>query len=175
MAQPAASAATPRASGAFDDPRAYRRALGSFATGIAVVTTRAPCGTLAGLTVNSFASVSLQPPLVSWCLATGALSLDLFRAASHFAVNVLAHDQVDWVHHFAQRTLDKFGDVASTPGLGGSPLLDGVVAQFECRTVATHPGGDHLIFLGEVERYQRFEREPLVFVQGRYGRLRDDR
>ncbi len=175
MAQPAAAAAPPSDSSDVEAQRALRAALGNFATGITVVTAESPDGTRVGLTVNSFASVSLRPPLVSWCLATTALSVDLFRAASHFAVNVLASDQRHLVHHFAQRTLDKFTNVATKPGRGRAPLLDGVVARFECRTVATHPGGDHLIFLGEIERYRRFEGEPLVFVQGRYGRLADDR
>lgn len=170
MAQPAAAAPPPR-NGSPDARRDYRRALGTFATGVTVVTTRGPDGAPLGLTVNSFASVSLDPPLVSWCLATTALSFDAFRHASHFAVNVLALEQVDLVHHFAQRRLDKFDGLATEPGLGGVPLLGGVAARFECRTVASHRGGDHLIFLGEVERYERFEAEPLIFLGGRYGRL----
>lgn len=153
------------------DTRAYRRALGSFATGVTVVTCALPDGRRAGLTVNSFASVSLAPPLVSWCLARKALGLALFDAASHFAVNVLAVDQVPLVDHFAQRDLDKFADIEAAPGLGGAPLLDGCAACFECRVAGRHDGGDHVIYLGEVERYRAFEREPLVLVRGRYGRL----
>ncbi|MEO1093028.1 MAG: flavin reductase family protein [Pseudomonadota bacterium] len=156
-----------------DDLRAYRRALGSFATGVTVVTTATPDGRLAGLTVNSFASVSLEPPLVSWCLSRNALSRDLFFAGSHFAVNVLSVHQVDLVRHFAKRTLDKFGVVETTPGLGGAPLLPEVSARFECRNVGRYEGGDHAIHLGEVERYHRFDREPLVFLGGRFGRLAD--
>jgi flavin reductase (DIM6/NTAB) family NADH-FMN oxidoreductase RutF len=168
MALPAA--AVPPASDD-DTRRRYRAALGTFATGVTVVTARAPDGAPVGLTVNSFTSVSLDPPLVSWCLAERALSLPAFQAASHFAVNVLAVDQVDLVHHFAQRTLDKFAAVPFDGGLGGVPLLGGVAARFECRNTATFPGGDHVIFLGEVERYERFDVEPLVFQGGRYGRL----
>ena len=170
MAQPAA-VRPPSADAPADERRDYRRALGCFATGVTVVTTATGDGRPVGLTVNSFASVSLVPPLVSWCLSETALSLEAFRRSSHFAVNVLAADQLHLVHHFAKRTLDKFGDVVTVPGLGGAPLLGGVAARFECRTVATHPGGDHLIFLGEVERYERFEATPLVFVGGRFGHL----
>ncbi len=164
MAQPAArhaeiEGATPQAGG-----RDYRYALGSFATGITVVTACDDAGRRAGLTVNSFSSVSLEPPLVSWCLDVGAMSFALFDAAPHFAVNVLAHGQKPLVQHFASRLDDKFEGVATRPGLGGAPLLEGCVARFECRRVGRF----------EVERYARFEGEPLVLVQGRYGRLADD-
>ncbi len=174
MTQPAARSAevdgtTPQAGG-----RDYRRALGSFATGITVVTSALADGRRAGLTVNSFTSVSLEPPLVSWCLAYRALSFEIFDAAAGFAVNVLALDQEPLVWHFAGREPDKFADVATTPGLGGAPLLEGCVARFECRRVGRFEAGDHVIYLGEVERYVRFEREPLVLVRGRYGRLADD-
>jgi 3-hydroxy-9,10-secoandrosta-1,3,5(10)-triene-9,17-dione monooxygenase reductase component len=173
MAQPAAAAAPPSEGGPVDDHRAYRKALGTFATGLTVVTTLAAGGRPLGLTVNSFTSVSLEPPLVSWCLEVTALSVDAFKAAPRFAVNVLAADQEDLVQHFARRTLDKFDGIATLEGLGGVPLLEGVVARFECRTVAVHPGGDHLIFIGEVDRYVRFDGEPLVFALGRYGRFTD--
>ena len=155
------------------DHRAYRRALGSFASGITVITCALADGRRAGLTVNSFASVSLEPPLVSWCLARAALSFPLFDAAPHFAVNVLAVEQAPLVQHFAQRVPDKFDGVAIRPGLGGAPLLEGCAARFECRTAGRFEGGDHVVFIGEVERYAVFEREPLVLVRGRYGRLGD--
>ena len=173
MAQPAArpvevDGMTPEQGG-----RDYRRALGSFATGITVVTCALADGRRAGLTVNSFSSVSLEPPLVSWCLAIKAVSFALFDAAPTFAVNVLALDQQSLVQHFASRLEDKFADVAATPGLGGAPLLEGCVARFECRRVGRFEAGDHVIYLGEVERYSRGEGEPLVLLQGRYGRLAD--
>lgn len=174
MAHPAATAATSSTSCPRDDLRAYRHALGCFATGITVVTTRAPGGAPVGLTVNSFASVSLDPPLVSWCLERTALSLEAFEQAGSFAVNVLATDQADLVWRFAQKTHDKFSGLAFADGLDGLPLLDGVVARFECRTAARFEGGDHLIFLGEVQRYTRFAREPLIFCTGRYGSLAHD-
>ena len=173
MAQPAARhveafGTTPQEGG-----RDYRRALGSFATGITVVTCALADGRRAGLTVNSFTSVSLEPPLVSWCLAVSAVSFTAFDTAPHFAVNVLAREQEPLVQHFASRLDDKFADVDATPGLGGAPLLAGCVARFECRRVGRFEAGDHVIYLGEVERYARFEGEPLVLVQGRYGRLSD--
>jgi flavin reductase (DIM6/NTAB) family NADH-FMN oxidoreductase RutF len=174
MAQPAArpaevDATTPQAGG-----RDYRRALGCFATGITVVTSALADGRRTGLTVNSFTSVSLEPPLVSWCLNVKAVSFEVFDTASHFAVNVLALEQRPLVQHFASRVEDKFAEVAATPGLGGAPLLDGCVARFECRRLGRFEAGDHVIYLGEVERYVHFGGEPLVHVQGRYGRLRDD-
>jgi flavin reductase (DIM6/NTAB) family NADH-FMN oxidoreductase RutF len=153
--------------------RDYRHALGSFATGITVVTCALADGRRAGLTVNSFTSVSLEPPLVSWCLGTDAVSLPLFEASTHFAVNVLALDQQPLVWHFASPSEDKFAGVGATAGLGGAPLLDGCVARFECRRVGRHEAGDHVIYLGEVERYTRGEGEPLVHAKGRYGRLED--
>ncbi|TVQ30711.1 MAG: flavin reductase [Geminicoccaceae bacterium] len=173
MAQPAAKTSlTPDAAPAAD-LRAYRQALGNFATGITVVTTVTTKGMPIGLTVNSFTSVSLDPPLVSWCLGKNALSLEVFEAAPYFAVNVLAADQAPLVQHFAQRTLHKFDGIQATAGLGGVPLLDDVVARFECRTAGRYAGGDHVIYLGEVERYARFDKVPLVFVQGRYVPLTD--
>lgn len=159
------------AAGSDPDQLAYRQALGSFATGVAVVTTALPDGSRAGLTVNSFTSVSLDPRLVSWCQVISAPTLSLFSVATHFAVNVLAVDQVELAHHFAHRLLDKFDGVAGIAGLGGAPLLDGVAAIFECRTAMRYEGGDHVIHLGEVERFARFDREPLIRVTGRYGRL----
>jgi len=156
-----------------DGGRDYRRALGSFATGITVVTCALADGRRDGLTVNSFTSVSLEPPLVSWCLGVSAVSFPVFDASPHFAVHVLALDQQPLVWHFASRSADKFAEIDATAGLGGAPLLDGCVARFECRRVGRHEAGDHVIYLGEVERYARFDGEPLVHAQGRYGRLDD--
>jgi flavin reductase (DIM6/NTAB) family NADH-FMN oxidoreductase RutF len=173
MARPAVrraelSGTTPQEGG-----RDYRYALGSFATGITVVTCALADGRRTGLTVNSFTSVSLEPPLVSWCLDVNALSFELFDTSSHFAVNVLTVAQRPLVQHFASRLEDKFAEIVARPGLGGAPLLDGCVARFECRRVGRFEAGDHVIYLGEVERYVRFEGEPLVLVQGRYGHLAD--
>lgn len=157
------------------DCRAFRDALGCFATGIAVVTTCAPDGSFVGLTVNSFNSVSLDPPLVLWSLDLGSPSLNAFRSASHYAVNILSAEQEEVSQRFAMRVADKFGDLAVCTGFGGAPLLHGCCAWFECANDAQYPGGDHLIFLGRVERFSAdAARAPLLYHRGRYGRLARD-
>lgn len=151
-----------------DDVAAYRRCLGQFATGVTVITARAG-GALVGVTVNSFSSVSLDPPLILWSAKRSNSSFGAFTAATHFAVNVLSLDQIELSKHFARPSGDKFGGIAWSPGIGGAPLLGGALASFECRRAAEYPGGDHLVILGEVERYARSSREALLFVQGRYS------
>src|SRR5512143_589785 len=116
------------------DPLEFRKALGSFATGVTIITTRAEDGTPIGLTVNSFNSVSLNPPLVLWSLAETSLSLPIFRAATHWAVHVLASDQEDLSGRFARRGENKFAGLDVDEGLGGVPLLKGCAARFQCRT-----------------------------------------
>lgn len=156
------------------DCRAFRNALGGFATGVTVVTAMAADGTPVGLTVSSFNSVSLEPPLVLWSLSANSPSLGIFESASHFAVNVLAANQEEVSNRFASRLEDKFDGVAWQPGLGGAPVLAGTCASFECANVARHAGGDHLIFIGQVERFtQDPAQPPLVFQGGRYRRLAD--
>jgi len=150
------------------DPLLLRVALGQYATGVAVVTAADADGRPVGLTVNSFASVSLDPPLVLWSLGRNSACLPAFKACSHFAVNVLAAEQVELSNRFAAAALDKFAHLEWTPGLGGAPLLAGCCARFECHNQTHHPGGDHLIFIGRVERFAREERPPLVFHGGRY-------
>lgn len=155
--------------------RALRDVLGSFATGIAVVTACAADGSFVGLTINSFNSVSLDPPLVLWSLDLGSPSLDAFRSASHYAVNILAADQIDLSQRFATRLEDKFGDLPVCVGAGGAPLLHGCCAWFECANEMQYPGGDHLIFVGRIERYAGDpERPPLVYHGGRYRKLAGD-
>lgn len=155
------------------DTRALRQALGMFATGITVITARAPDGQYIGLTANSFNSVSLDPPLIVWSLSLYSPNLAAFQTASHYAVNVLAVDQVELSQRFALPRVDKFAGLQPCEGLGGAPLLDGCCAWFECRNEARHPGGDHLVFIGLVERFSREDREPLVYQGGRYRSLRD--
>jgi flavin reductase (DIM6/NTAB) family NADH-FMN oxidoreductase RutF len=151
------------ATGAINDARDLRRALGSFATGITIVTARAPDGRLAGVTANSFCSVSLDPPLVLWCLAGSSPSRAVFSHATHFAVHVLAEDQVHLSDRFCKPSRNKFAGLETGEGLGGVPLLDGVVALFECRREQRHDAGDHVILIGRVERYHHTNRPPLVF------------
>jgi flavin reductase (DIM6/NTAB) family NADH-FMN oxidoreductase RutF len=150
------------------DRRDFRRALGQFATGVTVVTARTPDGRKAGVTVNSFSSVSLDPPLVLWSLSRQAPSFSDFVHATHFAVNVLASNQHHLSRQFSTPLADKFSGVEFEEGLGGVPLLSGVNAHFICRNVRQYDGGDHMIFLGEVEDYKYTDGEPLVFHSGRY-------
>jgi flavin reductase (DIM6/NTAB) family NADH-FMN oxidoreductase RutF len=154
-----------------DSSRDFRLALGCFATGVTVVTARAADGRLAGLTANSFASVSLDPPLVLWSVSRKAPSLPILLAASHFAIHVLAEEQHHVAVGFATPGADKYAGVESAEGLGGAPLLNGAAAVFECRRRDAHDGGDHVILLAEVERYTHTERAPLLFHRGRYATL----
>jgi len=150
------------------DSLALRDALGQYATGVAIVTALDGAGQPAGLTVNSFASVSLEPPLVLWSLARTASCMPAFEGCSHFVVNVLAAEQRMLADRFATTGIDRFAGVAWTPGIGGAPLLADCCATFECRSETWHEGGDHLIFVGRVERFARADLPPLLFHSGRY-------
>jgi flavin reductase (DIM6/NTAB) family NADH-FMN oxidoreductase RutF len=150
------------------DRRDLRRALGQFATGVTVVSTRAKDGSRIGVTVNSFSSVSLDPPLVLWSLSRHSASLADFANASHFAINVLAANQHHLSRQFSTPLPGKFESVECLEGTAGCPLLQGTNAHFVCRNVRQLDGGDHVIFLGEVEEYKWSEGEPLVFHSGRY-------
>jgi flavin reductase (DIM6/NTAB) family NADH-FMN oxidoreductase RutF len=150
------------------DSREYRRALGQYATGVTVVTARAADGRPVGMTANSFTSVSLNPPVVLWCPDKKAPSLPVFAAASHFAINVLAADQHHLSRQFATPAPDKFARAPVTEGIAGTPLLDGTVARFQCRTMQHIEAGDHMIMLGAVEQYEVPGGEPLVFHSGSY-------
>jgi flavin reductase (DIM6/NTAB) family NADH-FMN oxidoreductase RutF len=152
------------------DARDLRNALGTFATGVAIITTRDADGRLHGLTGNSFSSVSLDPPLVLWSLSRKAPSLPAFQAATHFGVNVLATDQHALSVRFARRQHDKFAGVGYALGEYGVPLIDGAAAHFECRIVDRYYGGDHEIFLGQVERYAYEHKPTLLFCHGTYHR-----
>lgn len=152
------------------DPLLYRKALGCFATGVAVVTTISPTGQPVGLTVNSFSSVSLDPPLVLWSLRAQSGACEIFRQAKHFAVNVLASDQQDLSRRFATREGDKFERLAVSQGLGGAPLLPNCLATFECSTANAHIEGDHVLFIGRVERFgHAAQAEPLIYCRGAYA------
>src|SRR5215472_4370292 len=153
------------------DPRDFRNALGTYATGVTIITAAAVDGKPYGITCNSFASVSLNPPLVLWSLVLYSSSLGAFQNASHFAVNVLGVDQQTLANKFAKSSDDKFVGVDWTPGLGGAPLLGGSVANFQCRAANRYYGGDHVIFLGAVEAYSYNRKEPLLFARGGYGRF----
>jgi flavin reductase (DIM6/NTAB) family NADH-FMN oxidoreductase RutF len=149
--------------------REFRAALGMFATGVTIVTARSANGQMIGLTANSFNSVSLSPPLVLWSLARAAASLTVFSAGSHYAINVLAADQKDLAERFAARVGDRWSGVPFDTGAGGAPLLHGAAATFECFNRSRYEEGDHVIFVGEVERCaHRPGASPLLFHGGRY-------
>lgn len=150
------------------DIRDFRAALGQFATGVTVITTRAPDGRKVGMTANSFTSVSMEPPLVLWCPSKRAPSLVDFEESTHFAINVLASDQHVLSRQFATPSEDKFAGVEVVEGIAGVPVLKGAVATFQCRTVARHDAGDHVIYIGEVEKYEGTGGAPLVFHSGKY-------
>ncbi len=153
------------------DPRDFRNALGTYATGVTIITAVDEEGKPHGLTCNSFASVSLNPPLVLWSLVIYSRNMSVFQNASHFAVNVLGASQQELATKFAQPSSRKFEGIDWKAGLGGAPLLAGSVANFECRTVDRYYGGDHVIFLGAVEAYSYNRDEALLFARGKYGRF----
>ena len=151
------------------DPNEFRQALGSFATGVTVITSTSEDNSPVGVTASSFNSVSLDPPLVLWSLAKNANSLTAFQSSGHFCVHVLTAAQQDISNKFASRGGDKFAGIDWTKGTVGSPLLPKFAAQFQCKTTYQYEGGDHIIFVGEVIDYQRTDEAPLVFHSGRYA------
>jgi flavin reductase (DIM6/NTAB) family NADH-FMN oxidoreductase RutF len=157
------------------DPRVFRNCLSRFATGITVVTCMDAKGVPHGMTVNSFNSVSLDPPLILFSLARDARSLASFEAATSYAVNVLAADQMDMSQKFSMAGEEKWQDTNWSTGEHGAPVLDGVMATFECRPETTADGGDHVIFIGRVEQCdQREDANPLLYFAGRYAHLAED-
>jgi 3-hydroxy-9,10-secoandrosta-1,3,5(10)-triene-9,17-dione monooxygenase reductase component len=151
------------------DSRALRNALGAFATGVTIVSTRNGEGQDIGITANSFNSVSLNPPMVLWSLSRTALSLPSFQQSPYFAVHVLAADQDDLSRRFATKGADKFQDIDVKRGHGNVPLIDGCTARFQCRTAFSYDAGDHIIFVGEVLAFDAYDRPPLLFHAGRYA------
>ncbi|QQE91360.1 p-hydroxyphenylacetate 3-hydroxylase reductase component [Azotobacter chroococcum] len=151
------------------DSRAFRRALGNFATGITVVTAATNSGRLVGVTANSFNSVSLEPPLILWSIDKRSSSFSVFEEATHFAVNILAADQVDLSNHFARPQDDKFSSIVYEPGLGGAPLFPDCSARFQCEKYQIIEGGDHWVLIGKVVAFDDFGRAPLLYHQGSYS------
>ncbi|HEY2928066.1 flavin reductase family protein [Piscinibacter sp.] len=147
----------------------FRAALGMFATGVTIVTARDASGAPVGLTANSFNSVSLAPPLVLWSLSRRAGSMPAFTRGSHYAINILAAEQHALAERFASKARDRFAGVVFREGAGGAPILDGAAAVFECFNRSRYEEGDHVIFVGEVERCERRDgAQPLIFHGGRY-------
>lgn len=140
-----------------------------FATGVTIVTARTPQGKLVGLTANSFNAVSLEPPLVLWSLAKTAASLLAFSKGSHYAISILSADQQTLAKRFSTRDVDRFAGVAFAAGASGAPLLTGAVATFECFNRSRYDEGDHVIFVGEVERcWHQPDASPLLFHGGKF-------
>lgn len=155
-----------------EETKALRAALGRFATGVAIVTLRDADGAPVGMTINSFSSVSLDPPLVLFSIDKNALSLPAFRAGGSFAINVLGAGQESLSARFARPGAEKFTGVAWRDGLNGAPLLADSLAHFECLPWAQYEGGDHIIFVCRIQQYVYDSgKAPLVFYGGRYADL----
>jgi flavin reductase (DIM6/NTAB) family NADH-FMN oxidoreductase RutF len=151
------------------DQRELRNTLGTFATGITVVTTTAKDGSMIGVTINSFASVSLDPPMVLFSLKTESPLNDIFLNADTFNINILSADQEKASNLFAGPTPDKFNHVEWFKGENGSPILKSCIGTLECKRSTSHNGGDHTIFIGEVTHYQYNPAgKPLLYFKGAY-------
>lgn len=146
----------------------FRAALSQFATGVTVVTACTKAKQPVGLTVNSFNSVSLNPPLVLWGLASSAGTAPVFRASTHYVINVLGADQIELSKSFSRPQVDRFTDIPYVMSDNGAPILPQCIAWFECIHRSLYEEGDHLIFVGEVERCHMTSRSPLLFYSGAY-------
>ena len=153
------------------DPSLFRKTCARFATGITVVTVTDESGQPHGMTVNSFSSVSLDPPLVLVSIDLRNAILAHFTHDSCFAINILAEAQEHLSRQFSGPLRGRFQDVAWLPGLGGAPLLPGVLAQLECRVSNQFPVGDHILLIGEVRRARYWEGKPLLYFTSRYAHL----
>ncbi len=156
------------------DPKEFRRVMGTFATGVTIVTTRSPEGDPYGVTVNSFTSVSLDPPLVLVCLDDQLSGLEAFLESRLFAVNILSEDQRRLSNHFARKGSDRAQGIDKL-GVTGTPILGRALAHLECEVEAVHPGGDHTILVGRVRYAHKNSapgREPLLFYRGGYRGLK---
>ncbi|AZO44433.1 alpha/beta fold hydrolase [Mesorhizobium sp. M7D.F.Ca.US.005.01.1.1] len=162
-----AEAATPQADPAFDSGE-FRRALGSFLTGVTIVTTVSAEGEPRGFTANSFTSVSLHPPLVLVCIAKKALGHSAFSTSKGFAINILSESQKAQSGIFASKAADKFASVAWQPGQTGNPLIDGSVAVFDCAMQQLVDAGDHSILIGRVRDFSHNGAQPLGYCRGTY-------
>ncbi len=150
-----------------------RRVMGHFATGVTVITTLNRAGELHGLTANAFTSVSLVPPLLLICVDKKADSYPSFEESKVFTVNILKDDQEALSRRFAVSGGNKFEGVGHRIGANGAPILEGVIAWIECKLTAAYDGGDHTIYLGEIQEAETREGKPLMFFRGGYRELGD--
>lgn len=150
-----------------------RKALGCFPTGVAVVTTIGDNNAPVGMTVNSFSSVSLDPPLILWSISLNAPSLGAFRTHPGFTINILSKDQKELGLQFARPSDNKFDGIDWQPGFEDTPVLENALAVLQCRTYQRYDGGDHEIYLGEVQKINFNDQQPLVFHRGQFGSLSD--
>jgi len=148
----------------------FRNALGRFASGVTVVTAIFADGPW-GMTVSAFSSLSLEPPLVLICIDKRAGGHDNLAVGSFFAVNILSDCQEEVSRRFASRDVDRFEGIRFRPGSTGAPLLDGALANIECRAIDAHPGGDHTIIVGEVLATEISDGKPLAYFRGSYAQL----
>lgn len=153
------------------DPDEFRSVLGRFATGITVVTARDTASVDHGLTVNSFTSLSLAPPLILVCIDREASLHPAMNACSHFVINILASNQEALARRFAAPETDRFEGVGFTRGTCGAPILDDVLAHLECRAAWSIPAGDHTIFIGEVDHAETRSAAPLLYYRGGYAQI----
>ena len=149
------------------NPDTFRKCLGQFATGVTVITANVG-GELIGMTANSFSALSLDPPLILWSVGKASNRGQKFCAATRFAVNILASNQVHMSQLFGSSQLDKFHSIGWSEGRNGAPILPGVAAVFECDLETQHSAGDHTVLIGRVTRAVNFERDGLIFARGRY-------
>ena len=154
------------------DSRHYRNALGRFPTGIAIVTTLTGEGQAIGMTINSFASVSLDPALVLWSLDRGSECLDAFSTGAGYGVHFLRDDQQELSQRFSRKDRHDFSDLTYEIGLGGAPLIRDCHAWFDCKVQARLDGGDHVILIGHVQDFgHQDSAEPLIYYKGAYRKL----
>jgi flavin reductase (DIM6/NTAB) family NADH-FMN oxidoreductase RutF len=149
----------------------FRRALGHFAAGVTVVTSKLDDETLSGITVTAFSSLSLDPPLVLVCIDKRARMHDRLPVGGNFAVNLLAADQEFVSRRFASSEPDQFREIGYREGSLGAPLIAGAISAIECRVVDRLPGGDHTIVIGQVESTHVLEGKPLLYFRGGYAQL----
>jgi flavin reductase (DIM6/NTAB) family NADH-FMN oxidoreductase RutF/DNA-binding MarR family transcriptional regulator len=150
------------------DSRGFRQCLGQFSTGVTIVTAEHDDQRV-GVTANSFSSLSLDPPLILWSINRTSRAFPVFAEAKHFAISILADDQVDVSQRFASKETDKFATIAWHAGENGAPMIDGSAARLECSTEILHDGGDHVLIIGRVTRFAQDNRKVLIFSQGRYS------